>query len=661
MNTLPTQYSIRELFTNDDQYVIPMYQRNYAWEEGEITQLIQDILDCLCEKETQSKNYYIGTLVVFERREDKSAKTLFETIDGQQRLTTLILLASFLEHNEVDIGSIPNSKLRFDSREKSSHTLDTILSNNFSEDPSELLDPKRTNQAILNGYQLIGKNLRGMVEEKKQTLEQFAYFLLNQVQLIRVKVPDDTDLNHYFEIMNNRGEQLEKHEILKALLLREIERLPDPKEKVAAEQCLHAVWESCANMEKYVQMGFKPELRNRVFGDDWNTFVPKGHEELATLLIQTPDTEDSSPKDDSCRISDIIQSATTRIEASDRDPERNNGDERFHSPINFQNFLLHVLRVLAQEEIPLDDKRLIPTFQEHLIKRGPEAIKYFTFALLKSKWYFDQFVIKREFANEGDDWSLKQFKKNAENSTSYKNTFADPTLNARILKILAAFHVSTPTMVYKHWLNGVLHYLLRSGSAVSPEAYLQHLESLAQAFVFDRHLAVTAQNREYFDIIYRNMGKCMTAIHTLTPESLSPRLTFGTIENNLIFNYLDYLLWLKHKATKKVYDFKFTFRSSVEHYYPQNPEKIPRLDPDALNSFGNLCLISHSKNSRLSNFPPDAKKSDYLGEHTPIDSVKQYLMMENTTQESPWNAEKIAKHTTDMIQVLLDGPVSPSH
>lgn len=29
---------------------------------------------------------------------------------------------------------------------------------------------------------------------------------------MRVKVPADTDLNHYFEIMNNRGEQLEKHE-----------------------------------------------------------------------------------------------------------------------------------------------------------------------------------------------------------------------------------------------------------------------------------------------------------------------------------------------------------------------------------------------------------------------------------------------------------------
>jgi alpha-D-ribose 1-methylphosphonate 5-phosphate C-P lyase len=99
-------------------------------------------------------------------------------------------------------------------------------------------------------------------------------------------------------------------------------------------------------------------------------------------------------------------------------------------------------------------------------------------------------------------------------------------------------------------------------------------------------------------------------------------------------------------------EFKFTFRSSVEHYYPQNPENIPRLDVADLNAFGNLCLISHGKNSRLSNFPPEAKKSDYQGENIPIDSMKQYLMMEDTPL---WTVEKIQAHTTKMINTLLAG------
>ena len=81
---LPEQLDVGALLTNDI-YRIPMYQRNYAWEEGEITQLIQDVVDY--QKDHQGQNYYIGTLVVF-----KCPDGAYETIDGQQRLTTLMLL-----------------------------------------------------------------------------------------------------------------------------------------------------------------------------------------------------------------------------------------------------------------------------------------------------------------------------------------------------------------------------------------------------------------------------------------------------------------------------------------------------------------------------------------------------------------------------------------
>ena len=74
-----SQLSIRELLNGGVDYVIPMYQRNYAWDEGEITQLIQDVIDYLPD----GRHYYIGTLVVYERKCSKP--TVFETIDGQQR------------------------------------------------------------------------------------------------------------------------------------------------------------------------------------------------------------------------------------------------------------------------------------------------------------------------------------------------------------------------------------------------------------------------------------------------------------------------------------------------------------------------------------------------------------------------------------------------
>jgi hypothetical protein len=135
----------------------------------------------------------------------------------------------------------------------------------------------------------------------------------------------------------------------------------------------------------------------------------------------------------------------------------------------------------------------------------------------------------------------------------------------------------------------------------------------------------------------------------VSDDSLRSLLSFGKIENNLVFNYLDYLLWLEHEANVNIVrSYEFTFRSSVEHYYPQNP--MPGHDllpPETLNSFGNLCLISHSKNSRLSNFMPEAKKEHYR--NNTIDSVKQYLMMKSER----WDEESIAEHYEAMKNLLV--------
>ena len=115
---------MKDLCESKDAYRIPMYQRNYAWDEGEITQLIQDIIDYQLKPER--KPYYIGTLVVFHGKNIEA----YETIDGQQRLTTLSLLIAFLK-NETDVSGITGQKLiiDFESREHSQKTFSAIYHN----------------------------------------------------------------------------------------------------------------------------------------------------------------------------------------------------------------------------------------------------------------------------------------------------------------------------------------------------------------------------------------------------------------------------------------------------------------------------------------------------------------------------------------------------
>jgi uncharacterized protein with ParB-like and HNH nuclease domain len=68
--------SIEELFTGNAIYTIPSYQRNYAWGQAQVEQLINDIDDQRIEDE--NKNYYIGSLVVDIKKENIES-TVYET------------------------------------------------------------------------------------------------------------------------------------------------------------------------------------------------------------------------------------------------------------------------------------------------------------------------------------------------------------------------------------------------------------------------------------------------------------------------------------------------------------------------------------------------------------------------------------------------------
>lgn len=87
-------------------------------------------------------------------------------------------------------------------------------------------------------------------------------------------MPAQTDLNHYFEVMNNRGEQLEKHEILKAKLLSILDRIKNEKDKKYSKLALDLVWNACADMNSYIQSGFDSTQRQHIFGENWDNLLP---------------------------------------------------------------------------------------------------------------------------------------------------------------------------------------------------------------------------------------------------------------------------------------------------------------------------------------------------------------------------------------------------
>ena len=647
-----SQHSVKDLLGGAVNYLIPMYQRNYAWGDGEINQLIQDVLDEVPRQSSADgfKPYYIGTLVA-SRRPSNDDYPIYEVIDGQQRLTTLFLLASYLlNSNEKamaeNLSWFSRPCIHFESRPNSSNALLAAFEGHLANDSLELKHGLDYNSDIINGYQSIQRLTPKLCKENNLTEQRLSDYLFNQVQIMRVQVPDDTNLNHYFEIMNSRGEQLEKHEVLKSKLMSVLDEKDYP--------VLHSIWEACANMERYVQMGFNPQQRDMLFGkNNWNQFLPKDFNDVAHALLSDDNKNSKTTSEAPLTLSQLTLQRPLTIEKNSPNPQsEEEAPERFNTVVNFPNFLLQVLRAISKQNIPLDDKRLITVFEEHILKK-PDAkthVKNFIYQLLKAKYLFDQYIIKREFSAGNDHWSLKCLKwQSSNNSSYYVNTFgvedSDSDTNRKVLMLLSALHVSTPTMVYKHWLNGALSFLLSSQN-VDSVSYLNYLESMTRCFVYDRFLA-TGKGLDYYEIIYERNATQKTTNWSEVDQS---KLLFGKIDNNLVFNYLDYLLWLEYrKNDAKVRDYEFSFRSSVEHFYPQNPIScVDKLQDDSLHSFGNLCLISHSKNSRLSNLSPEEKKKSY--QKGGIDSIKQWLMM----QQSKWTEIEINRHNKEMLNVLAE-------
>jgi len=603
------------------RYVIPLYQRAFAWEDKEIAQLIEDISDF------KEEIYYIGSLIVSKNENDHS----YEVIDGQQRMTALFLLLSALD---IKVENI----LTFACRKKSDNTLKNI-------NRLENLNLEDIEASLQQGKQVIDTIIGGRDFNKKRFLSQ-----LRKVKLYRIEVPHNTDLNRYFEIMNTRGEQLEQHDILKATLMSVI--------KSNESKSLFAkIWDACSDMTGYVQMHFDTTARKELFDYDWK-FMPK-------VSFTRKSNEKSTA---GFNIQNIIK-PTFRVEEFDDITDK---DERvrFESIITFPFFLLHTLKVLvADKDIQhvnqdetlvyelLDDKKLTDAFNRVITygvvkgKRIAEAEETFSLSfincLLKCRFLFDKYIIKREFVNENSigEWSLKQLEVSGQASNKkayYVNTYFGQSgewerswkpRTEVILMLQSCMRVSYTSPKVMHWITELLRWL-----------YIGDTENLSKLNEYEwkaESIAANAVKNDFLDAVEDGY------------------YDWGTDTPHIVFNYLDYLLWKDNP--KKHNSFIFEFRNSVEHWYPRHPSEGTFehwTHDDGVDDFGNLCLVQRAINSKFSNMAPEAKKSTF-NDMIAKGSLKLKIMAEMTvaseTKNSSqnWKDEICAIHEDEMLQKLV--------
>lgn len=624
----------KNIFDTDMEYTIPLYQRAYAWEDKQLIQLIEDISDV-----SDDANYYIGALIV-SRQGNR-----FEVVDGQQRLTSLYLLLNCLDQ-EV------RNTLTFACRDKSNYTLKNIkelLHENRSK-----LDMERIESSIQQGLHILSEMINKPEYDKAVLLKN-----LERVVLYRIEVPENTDLNRYFEIMNTRGEQLEQHDILKATLMN---HLHDDIDKAVFAK----IWDACSDMTGYVQMHFISKnntVRESLFGNGWNSIPPAQFDDYRVGM------KVSSLEGINHKITDIIN-ANFEVDSDDGyidDDVR----VRFESIIDFPYFLIHTLKVLINikgirhedgvspiiAEL-LDDKKLVDCFLR-VIKSGvtdagnisadkEQFSKDYIICLLRTRFLFDQYIIKREYANENSDgeWSLKSLYVSGQQTKKkpyYRNSrFVrfrewDSTNDWRTktnTMLQSALRVSYTSPKVMHWITHLLIWLSADGykhTVLSPDDladYSDVIESIAKKAVMEN----------FFDI-------CKDGHYAM-----------GVNTPHIVFNYLDFLLWNSNR--KKYENFVFEFRNSVEHWYPQNPsEGTFEHWKDGVDQFGNLCIIQRNVNSKFSNMSPEAKKSTFR-DMISKGSLKLRIMSDLTESADDkaaslnWKETTYKNHEDEMIGLL---------
>ena len=221
----------------DKFFEIPFYQRLYEWGENEISELLDDIKNAFCEfsknKNDKNKEYFIGTITTSE--EDGK----FKLIDGQQRLTTLWFVGFYLASQKCSewqkkwqefIISNGNLRIAMPIRDNEENVLRELAANIKKENKlTEFLKKYNIHNKIIKAFECIENWFSSfiMVEygdsvknDKDLVLKDFADFIYEKVCFVFVTLAENTDLNRFFVRMNNRGKQLEKHEILKARLLK---------------------------------------------------------------------------------------------------------------------------------------------------------------------------------------------------------------------------------------------------------------------------------------------------------------------------------------------------------------------------------------------------------------------------------------------------------
>ena len=257
----PENKSISDIFSFTGIYTIPNYQRQYSWNDENLEELWDDLYNSFVDG--IDKCYFLGSIVIVDRGNGEQ-----ELVDGQQRITTLmimlnVLMRDFPEINNKNVGvlnadnSLISSLIFFNQkinrlRLQQDPDYDTYFKNiisssdsykNFKKPTKEELKKEEPKHKFINtAYFFYNKFNHLLNTEGEEVLGNFVNYIMFKTNIIKISCFDQSFAIKLFLVLNDRGMDLASSDIIKSVIYNEFDKNEDYTQH--DKDVFNSVWKS---------------------------------------------------------------------------------------------------------------------------------------------------------------------------------------------------------------------------------------------------------------------------------------------------------------------------------------------------------------------------------------------------------------------------------
>lgn len=355
---------------------IPLYQRLFAWGEGQVKGLMFDLREHFASKDN-TEPYYLGMLSRIGNG------NVYDLIDGQQRFTVMTLLAIVLRVYDIRWNGFLDQgrRLNFVARSKDREYLLAAIRGVTD----HVAEP---NERMASGINVIETFMSEKFDKDEEryifasnTFERLSFFF----SVLPVEyLNDPMSLNKYFEAMNAGGKGLEQHEILKVQLMR----------GETGQEKLTCIWNCVSEMghlvikkrEEWRENDYQQQYRNAI-----NLCRNGKFDEAFSLCESSYDSED-----------DMEIGMIAPEKRKEENNHREESDDQ--SILTFPEFLMLVLDIHQQLNGSYSFYRtdLLSAFDNNPLK----DVHSFYNTMLFYRLLFDYYIITKEDSPSGNKYEL---------------------------------------------------------------------------------------------------------------------------------------------------------------------------------------------------------------------------------------------------------------